>query len=350
MVYLPDLSFKPDSEKGPNWPMSNANGLNLRDGMTITELLDKATSPQISYEIIPPKRGGSIQDIMKTVEELVEFEPPYIDVTSHSAQVYYEELPDGTWRRHIKRKRPGTLGMCAAIKGRFGIETVPHLLCQGFTREESEDALIELNYLGLQNVMALRGDDSGYRKPLHGNRTVNEYAIDLVRQIADMNEGQYLEELIDSASADFCIGVAGYPERHFEAPNLKRDIQYLKQKVDAGAHYITTQMFFDNAHFFEFVKRCREAEITVPIIPGLKIMTSKKHLRSLPSRFHIQIPEELAAEVEEAKDEEVQEIGAKWAVAQCEELLGAGVNNLHFYILLTPNHVSKVVSQLRKKA
>ncbi len=318
--------------------------------MTITELLDKATSPQISYEIIPPKRGGSIQEIMETVEELVEFEPPYIDVTSHSAQVYYEELPDGTWRRHIKRKRPGTLGMCAAIKGRFGIETVPHLLCQGFTREESEDALIELNYLGLQNVMALRGDDSGFRKPLHGNRSVNEYAVDLVRQIVDMNEGQYLEELMDSASADFCIGVAGYPEKHFEAPNLKRDIQYLKQKVDAGAHYVTTQMFFDNAHFFNFVELCREAGIAVPIIPALKILTSKKQLTSLPSRFHIQIPEELAAEVEEAKDEDVQEIGAKWAVAQCEELLGAGINNLHFYILLTPNYVSKVVSKLRKMA
>ncbi len=301
--------------------------------MTITELLSKATKPQISFEIIPPKRGGSVAQIISTVEELVAFDPPYIDVTSHSAQVYYEERPDGTWTRHIKRKRPGTLGMCAAIKGRFGIETVPHLLCKGFTREESEDALIELNYLGLQNVMALRGDDSGYSKPIHGERSVNKYAVDLVRQIVDMNEGKYLEDLMDSAPTEFCIGVAGYPERHFESPNHKRDIQYLKQKVDAGAHYITTQMFFDNAHFFRFEQQCREAGITVPIIPGLKILTNKRQLQLLPSRFFVQVPEDLAGEVEEARDDQVAEIGVAWAIRQSEELFSNGVNNIHFYII-----------------
>ncbi len=318
--------------------------------MKITELLEQATSPKISYEIIPPKRGGSIRDVFKLVEDLVEFDPTYIDVTSHSAQVYYEELPDGTWRRRVNRKRPGTLGMCAAIKSHFAIETVPHLLCKGFTREESEDAMIELNYLGLQNVMALRGDDSGYMKPIRDDRTVNEYAVDLVRQIVDMNEGRYLEDLLDASSADFCIGVAGYPERHFEAPNMKRDIQYLKQKVDAGAHYVTTQMYFDNTDFFNFVELCREAGITVPIIPGLKILTNKRQLHSLPSRFFVQIPEALATEVEDANDEHVVDIGIEWAVRQCEELLNAGINHLHFYILLKPNVVTRVVGQLRKMA
>ncbi len=318
--------------------------------MKITELIESGGSLQISYEIIPPKRGGSIQDILDMVEGLVEFEPPYIDVTSHSAQVYYEELPDGTWRRHVKRKRPGTLGICAAIKSRFSIEPVPHLLCKGFSREESEDALIELNYLGLQNVMALRGDDSGYRKPLVDDRTMNEYAIDLVRQISDMNEGRYLEELMEAAQADFCVGVAGYPEKHFEAPNISWDILNLKRKVDAGAHYITTQMFFEYEQFLEFVERCREVGITVPIIPGMKIITNKRHLQSLPSRFQVHIPEALAAEVEAAKPEHVTDVGVEWAIRQCDELLGAGVSNLHFYILQTVEHVSKVVRRLRKLA
>ncbi len=318
--------------------------------MTITELIERGGSPQISYEIIPPKRGGSIREIMEMVEGLMEFEPPYIDVTSHSAQVYYEEQADGSWRRHVKRKRPGTLGMCAAIKSRFGIETVPHLLCKGFTREESEDALIELNYLGLQNVMALRGDDSGYRKPLVDDRTRNEYAIDLVRQISAMNEGKYLEELMDAAPASFCVGVAGYPEKHFEAPNLTWDVLNLKRKVDAGAHYITTQMFFENERFLEFLGHCREVGITVPIIPGLKIITSRHQLQSLPSRFHVHIPEALAAEVEAARPECVADVGIEWAANQCEELLGAGIPNLHFYILQTIEHVSRVVRRLRKLA
>ncbi|GIV60999.1 methylenetetrahydrofolate reductase [NAD(P)H] [Rhodocaloribacter litoris] len=318
--------------------------------MKIVELLDRASETLISYEIIPPKRGGSVAQIMEIVASLMEFEPPFIDVTSHSAQVYYEEMPDGTWRRHVKRKRPGTLGLCAAIKGRFGVETVPHLLCRGFTREETEDALIELNYLGIHNVMALRGDDNGFNKPVLFNRSRNEYAIDLVHQIAEMNRGRYLEELIDAAPTDFCIGVAGYPEKHFEAPNLMWDILNLKRKVDAGAHYVTTQMFFDNRAFFHFVERCRDVGITVPIIPGLKILTSKKQLQTLPSRFHVEVPEALAAEVEAARDEQVPEIGIEWALRQCEELLNAQVPCIHFYIMQTAAHVKRVVGALRKMA
>ncbi len=319
--------------------------------MKVVDLLRDGDSPSVSYEIVPPKRGSSLAEILEIVEGLSEYDPPYVDVTSHSAQVYYEEQNDGSWRRHVKRKRPGTLGMCAAIKGKFGVETVPHLLCRGFTREESEDALIELNYLGIHNVMALRGDDTGYQKPASVDRTRNEYAIDLVQQISDMNQGNYLEDLIDAAPTDFCVGVAGYPEKHFEAPNITWDVLNLKRKVDAGADYITSQMFFDNDSFIGFVERCRDVGITVPIVPGLKILTKKRQLQSLPARFHLQIPEALAAECEAAKnDAEVAEIGIRWAVRQCEGLMEAGFNNLHFYIIQTPQHVREVVKSLRKMA
>lgn len=318
--------------------------------MKITELLDNRKETLISYEIIPPARGGSVREIFEIVEELTKYQPPFIDVTSHSAQVDYEEMPDGSWQRRVKRKRPGTLGLCASIRGRYGIETVPHLLCEGFTREETEDALIELNYLGLQNVMALRGDESSYSKPINPTRSRNEFASHLVRQIVDMNNGRYLEPLIDPALADFCVGVAGYPEKHFQAPNLSWDIEKLKAKVDAGASYVTTQMFFDNKYFFAFVERCKAAGINVPIIPGLKILTSKRQMRLLPSNFHIDIPEEVSGEIEAAQDSHVAEIGIDWATKQAAELIEAGVPCLHFYIMKTAKHVSKVVDRLRQFA
>ncbi len=318
--------------------------------MKITEQIEQARDPLISYEIIPPRRGGSVADVLNTIEALVRFEPPFIDVTSHAAQAYFEELPDGTLRRHIKRKRPGTIGLCAAIKGRFGIEAVPHLLCAGFTREETEDALIELNYLGIRNVMALRGDDAGYEKPHRADRSRNEDAAALTAQIAAMNRGEYLEKLLDAAPTDFCIGVAGYPEKHFASPNLSWDVLNLKRKVDAGAHYVVTQMFFNTHHYFDFVERCRAVGITVPILPGLKILTSKKQLTSLPRTFHIEIPEALAAEVEEARDEHVREIGIRWAVGQCEELMAGGAPGLHFYVLQESANVVQVVEALRKMA
>jgi methylenetetrahydrofolate reductase (NADPH) len=318
--------------------------------MKITEILDRASESLISYEIIPPTRGGSIGQILDIVEALMPFDPPFIDVTSHSAQVYYEEMPDGALRRHVKRKRPGTLGLCAAIRTRFGVESVPHLLCTGFTREETEDALIELNYLGISNVMALRGDESEIQKPVRADRTCNTHAADLVDQINMMNKGRYLEDLIDAAPTDFCIGVAGYPEKHFRAPNLTWDILHLKRKVDAGAHYITTQMCFDNRHFFEFVERCRDVGITVPIIPGVKVLTTKRHLQTLPGNFHVEIPESLAAEVEAARPEQVPDIGIEWARAQTEELMNAGVPCVHFYIMHTADVVRRVVEPLRKMA
>lgn len=318
--------------------------------MTIVEILDRAAEPLISYEIIPPVRGSSAEDIMAVVEDLMPFDPPFIDVTSHSAEAHYEELPDGTWRRRVKRKRPGTIGICAAIKSRYGVETVPHILCHGFTRSETEDALIELNYLGIKNVMALHGDDTGFQKTVPPGTGVNTAATDLVRQIHAMNQGRYLEELMDAKPTDFCIGVAGYPEKHFKAPNMTWDILYLKKKVDAGAHYITTQMFFDPEHYVRFVERCRDVGIDVPIIPGIKVLTTKRHLHLLPSRFHVTVPEALAAEVEEAAPEHVRDVGIEWALRQCEALLSAGAPCIHFYVMQQSATVRRVVEGLRKLA
>jgi methylenetetrahydrofolate reductase (NADPH) len=318
--------------------------------MKIIELLESRKETLISYEIIPPRRGSSVGEIFAIMDELQPFDPPFVDVTSHSAQVYYEEMPDGSWQRRVKRKRPGTLGLCAAVKGRYGVETVPHILCEGFTREETEDALIELHYLGIQNVMALRGDEGEYSKPIPPTRTRNRYAGDLVAQITAMNNGHYLEQLIDASETDFCIGVAGYPEKHFQAPNITWDILNLKKKVDAGAHYVTTQMFFDNAHYYSFVERCREVGIVVPIVPGLKVLTSKQQLKSLPMRFYVDIPEALAAEVEAADDKHVAEVGIEWATKQAMDLIDGGAPCLHFYIMATAGHVARVVERLRKYA
>ena len=318
--------------------------------MKITELLDRATEPLISYEILPPKRGSSAAHLMAVVEELMAFDPPFIDVTSHSAEAQYEEMRDGTWIRRVKRKRPGTIGICAAIRGRYGIETVPHLLCHGFTRNETEDALIELSYLGINNLMALHGDDTGFQKTVPSGTAVNSSAVELVRQIAAMNDGTYLGELIQADPSDFCVGVAGYPEKHYKSPNLTRDIQALKAKLGAGAQYVTTQMFFDNRHYFSFVERCRDAGITVPIIPGVKILTSKRQLELIPSRFHVEIPEELAAEIEAAKPDRVADAGVEWALKQCDELMSANVPCLHFYIMQRTAVVRRVAGPLRSRA
>jgi methylenetetrahydrofolate reductase (NADPH) len=312
----------------------------------VVEILARAGEPPISFEIIPPRRGGSVDEVMRLVETLMPFAPAFIDVTSHAAEVSYEELPDGSLRRRIKRKRPATLGLCAAIRFRFGVETVPHLLCAGFTREETEDALIELNYLGIRNVMALQGDPRVARRPFP-DRTENVHALDLVSQIAAMNRGQYLHDLADAAPTDFCIGVAGYPERHAEAPNTPWDIGFLKRKIDAGAHYIVTQMFFRNAHYFDFVGRCREKGIGVPILPGLKILSSKAQLTSLPRTFHVEIPEELTAAVEKAAAERVVDIGVDWAVAQAGELLARGAPGIHFYILQSSREITPALVHLR---
>ncbi len=316
--------------------------------MKVTEHYERADGPLFSYEIIPPTRGTSVADVLAVVEALAPYRPPFIDVTSHSAETVYDEQPDGTVRKRVKRKRPGTLGLCAAIQYRFGIDAVPHLLCRGFTQEETEDALIELNYLGIHNVLAVKGDEKAADKPERPGRHHNAYAADLVAQIQAMNRGRYLADLLDAAPTDFCVGVGGYPEKHVDAPNLTWDVLNLKRKVDAGADYVVSQMFFDNAHFLAWAEKCREVGVTVPIVPGIKILTAKSQLRTLPRTFHTEIPEALAAEVEAAKPEHVADVGVAWARQQAAELVEAGVPGIHFYIMSTARHVVRVAEPLRK--
>ncbi|HEY5535820.1 MAG TPA: methylenetetrahydrofolate reductase [Ignavibacteria bacterium] len=315
--------------------------------MKVIEHLNKARNPLISFEIIPPLRGGDIKQLFGIIDDLIKFNPPFIDVTSHSAEVQYEETSEGI-RKKVKRKRPGTIGISVAIKNKYNIDTVPHMLCNGFTKEETEDALIELNYLGIENVLAVKGDDKGFKKPVPAGKTSNEYTVDLIRQIVDMNNGKYLEEeLLDASSTEFCIGVGGYPEKHYEAPNLKVDIAFTKQKIEAGAHYIVTQLFYNNNHYFEYVKQCRNSGIDVPIIPGLKLLTNKNHLKSLPKDFFIDIPDDLTEEILKAKPQYVIDIGVEWSLKQCEELLNFGVPGIHFYVLQNAGPTHKLLSKLK---
>ena len=315
--------------------------------MKVVEHLAKAKEQLISFEVIPPKRGGDINQLFNVVREVMKYEPPFIDVTSHAAEVEYTETKEGI-KKKIKRKRPGTIGICVAIKNQFHIDTVPHILCNGFSREETEDALIELKYLGVENVLAIRGDDLGYKKPIPDHKTQNVYAYELVEQITRMNKGKYLEEdLLDAAPTDFCIGVAGYPEKHFEAANMSVEIQNAKKKIESGAHYLVTQLFYDNKKYFEYVDRCRKAGIKVPVIPGLKILTAKSHLANIPKNFYVNIPEEFAGEVHEAKPEYVMEIGARWTARQVEELLNKNVPGIHFYIMQSAKPIHKMFQFLK---
>ncbi|MCP4655646.1 MAG: methylenetetrahydrofolate reductase [NAD(P)H] [bacterium] len=315
--------------------------------MKVVEHLAKADKPLITFEIIPPLRGGDLKSLLTLIDDLVTYDPRYIDITSHAAEVMYEETPEGI-RRRVKRKRPGTLGVCALIQNKYHIDAVPHLLCYSFTREETEDFLIELRYLGIDNVFAVRGDESGYRKRLEHGRTVNEHGVDLVHQICDMNDGKYLEEeLLDADRSDFCIGTAGYPEKHVEAPNMTTDVRHLKEKVDAGADYIVTQMFFDNRYYFEFVEECRRQGIEVPIIPGLKVISSKRQLRLIPRTFHCNVPAELSEAVEGAKSEEVIEVGVEWSLRQVRELLDKEVPALHFFIMQSSKAINSLLPRLK---
>jgi methylenetetrahydrofolate reductase (NADPH) len=314
--------------------------------MKVIEHIEKAKNPLFSYEIVPPPRGRSAQDIIEIVEQLVPFDPPWIDVTSHSAGAFYNENNDGSVERRIYKKRPGTIGICGIIQNRFKIDTVTHLLSLGFTQEETEDALIELNYLGIHNILALRGDAPNYKKTYSKDRSVNHYAIDLVKQVAEIKQGRFIDEISNARPLDFCAGVAGYPEKHFEAPNMKQDIFYLKQKLDAGADYVTCQMFYDNQKYFEFVKACRAEGITAPIIPGIKIIKSIKQLSSIPKNFHVDFPDELVDEIHNGP-EHVKEIGVKWAMKQTQELLEFGVPGVHFYIMNDTSSVLDIVKKFK---
>ncbi len=315
--------------------------------MRVTEHLAKANETLISFEIIPPKRGGNINELLSTLEDITKYNPPYIDITSHAAEVMYEETTAGEFKMKIKRKRPGTLGICALIQNKYSIDAVPHVICQGFTKEETEDFLIELRYLGIDNLLAVRGDDSGYKKPAKFGRTINPHAIDLVRQIKDMNNGKYIEDtLVEAEPTNFCIGISGYPEKHFESPNMDIDIQHAKEKVEAGAEYIVTQMFFDNNKYYEYVEKCRAHGIDVPIIPGLKILTSKNQVTSIPRNFYIDIPEEFANEVSNAKPEHVLDIGINWSSKQVEDLINNKVPAIHFYIMQNSNPINRLMKKL----
>jgi len=313
--------------------------------MKISETLAKADGPIFSFELTPPERGASISQVHEIVDLLLPYRPAFIDVTNHAADSWFEELADQSFVRHITRKRPGTLGLCAAIKYRYNVETVPHLLCMGFTQEETEDALIELSFLDIHNVVALRGDHTDWKEVRRGAR--NKYASDLVEQIMAMNRGEYLHRMNDAAPTQFCVGVAGYPEKHFEAPSLSFDIEMLKKKVDAGAEYVITQMFFDNAAYFGYVEKCHAAGIDVPIIPGLKVLTRKNLLRNIPRHFHVDIPDDLVAEIMAADDvKHVKEIGRRHALAQARELVDRGAPGVHFYVYSDADQAAMVLKEL----
>lgn len=314
--------------------------------MKVVEHLANASGPLVSVEIIPPRRGGNVQRIYDAVESLMPFHPPFIDITSHAAEAVWEELPDGTWLRRVTRKAPGTFGLCAAIKHRFGVDPVPHVLCNGFSREETENALIELNYLGIENVLAIRGD--GEPREPQGGRSINQAGLDLVRQIAAMNRGEYLEELLESTPTDFCIGVAAYPEKHQEAPNLEWDIDVLLEKQRAGASYAVTQIFYDNEPYFRFVKACRDRGVTIPIVPGLKILTRPGHLAMVPKTFGVDIPQGLASEMSGADPERAAEIGIRWSLAQTIQLFEEGVPSVHFYVMQDTRPLVVLMEQLKR--
>ncbi|MES2621249.1 MAG: methylenetetrahydrofolate reductase [NAD(P)H] [Bacteroidota bacterium] len=303
--------------------------------MKVTEHLAKANGNTLfSIEVLPPQKGKTIDDLLKVIEPLMDFKPPFIDVTYHREEIIYKKRPDGLVEEVPLRKRPGTVGICAAIKGRFNVDTVPHLVCGGFTPEETEDALFTLYYLGINNLLLLQGDqDKNPKTP--AKPSAYKYACDLVHQVANMNKGKFLhEETENELKTQFCIGVAGYPEKHFEAPNLNTDMKWLKHKVDQGSDYIVTQMFYDNKKYFEFVEKCRAMGINVPIIPGLKALATKSQLSVLPKMFHIDIPEDLASAVEDCKDDKaVKRVGIEWAIQQSKELKTAGVPCLHYYTM-----------------
>ncbi len=313
--------------------------------MKIAEIFADRTGPTFSFELTPPERGTSISKVNEIVDLLMPYHPAFIDVTNHAADSWFEEKDNNSFIRHITRKRPGTLGLCAAIKYRYNVESVPHLLCVGFTQEETEDALIELSFLDIHNVVALRGDQTDWKEVRRGTR--NRYATDLVDQIMAMNRGEYLHSLTDLEPTNFCVGVAAYPEKHFEAPSLKYDIEMLKRKVDAGAEYVITQMFFDNAAFFAFRDRCVEAGIDVPIIPGLKVLTRKSLLTNIPRNFHVDIPDPLVEEIMAAdKAAHVRDIGRRHALEQARELLDAGVPGLHFFVYSDAPEAADVLKEL----
>jgi len=317
--------------------------------MKVTQHIENAKGkPLFSFEILPPLKGQNIQFIYDGIDPLMEFKPPFIDVTYHREEYEFKELPSGLLQKKIVKKRPGTVGICAGIQNKYSVDAIPHILCGGFTKEDTENLLIDLDFLGIDNVVALRGDalkNETYFKP---EKEGNEFASELVTQISNLNNGIYLDEdLKNSAKTNFCIGVAGYPEKHMEAPSLDSDIHFLKEKIRNGAEYIITQMFFDNKKFFDFVEKCRTAGITVPIIPGLKPIATKKQLNLIPHRFSVEMPDDLIMAVVKAKDNDhVKQIGIEWCIAQSKELVAAGIPVLHYYSMGKAENIKAIAKEI----
>jgi methylenetetrahydrofolate reductase (NADPH) len=315
----------------------------------ITEHIRRANGkPIFSIEVIPPHKGDTLKSLLDNIEPLMEFKPPFIDVTYHREEYIEQPQPDGSIRKIVTRRRPGTVGICSAIMHRFGVDPVPHVLCGGFSRDETEDFLIDLNYLGIDNVLVLRGDPAKPFKTFKAKENGYSYASELVQQVAAMNQGTYLHEG-DSplAPTDFCIGVAAYPEKHFEAYDHDSDFEFLRQKIAKGADYIVTQMFFDNSRFIDFVKRCREHDIHVPIIPGLKPLSTRKQLEVLPRLFHLEMPQDLQDAVNAcASDAEARQVGIEWSIQQGRELIAHGAPVLHFYTMGKGDNVQKIAKEL----
>lgn len=316
--------------------------------MKITEHLKSAKETLFSIEILPPLKGKSIHSIFNGIDPLMEFKPAFVDVTYHREEYIYKKREGGYLEKVSIRKRPGTVGICAAIMNKYNVEAVPHIICGGFTCEETENALIDLQFLGVDNVLVLRGDSIKTESHFLPEPGGHNYAIDLVKQVRDMNSGIYLDdEMKDASPTNFCMGIAGYPEKHFEAPNLYSDMKWLKAKVDAGADYIVTQMFFDNKKYFEFVELCQKNDINIPIIPGLKILSSRSQLIALPKIFHIDLPQDLFVELEKCKDDKaVKEIGIDWCIEQSKELKKAGVPCLHYYTMGTSDSTKRVAREV----
>lgn len=315
--------------------------------MKVTEHIKAAKDTLFSFEILPPLKGKGIQTLYDGIDPLMEFKPKFVNVTYHREEFVYKERDNGLLEKIAVRKRPGTVGICAAIMNRYNVDAVPHLICGGFNQEETENALIDLQFLGIDNVLALRGDSIKSEPVFSAEPGGHKHANELIQQISRMNSGQYLMDDYTMDPTDFCIGAAGYPEKHFEAMNLEDDLYHLKKKVEAGAHYIVTQMFFDNKKFFDFVEACRNAGITVPIIPGLKPLKSLTHISFIPKYFHIDYPVELSRELIKCKtNADVERVGIEWGIEQSKELKAAGVPCIHYYTMSNSSSVKAIAAEV----
>ncbi|MBI9062248.1 MAG: methylenetetrahydrofolate reductase [NAD(P)H] [Marinilabiliaceae bacterium] len=316
--------------------------------MTVAELINSSKETGFSFELLPPLKGNDIDRVFKNIDLLKEFNPLYINITSHRDEVVYKDLEKGLFERRVTRKRPGTVAVAASIQHKYGINVVPHIICSGFTKSETEYALIDLNFLGIHDVLLLRGDNSQTNRFFKPDEQGNDYAIDLIHQVNEQNQGKFLDgTLMDAFETPFSYGVAGYPEKHEEAPNMDSDLYWLKQKIDAGAEYIVTQMFFDNSKYFEFVDKCRAMDIKVPIVPGLKPITLKNQMNVLPKIFHVDIPEACAKEIRKCKDDvAVKQVGVEWCIQQAKELMDHKVPILHFYTMMATQSTRKVAEAI----